>query len=60
LVRFFFKGLTIINYALHLIFHKNSVDKFIVPDGGDKVDYVMGLSYRPARQHRLAGRYYRG
>ena len=24
---------------------------------GDKVDSVIGLSYRPARQHRLTGRY---
>ncbi len=33
--------------------------KFIVPDwgGGDKVDSGIGLSYRPARLHRLAGRY---
>jgi hypothetical protein len=31
------------------------VAKFIVLDGGDKVD--IGLSYRPVRLHRLAGRY---
>jgi hypothetical protein len=29
--------------------------KFIVPDGGDKVDYGLGLSYRPASL--MAGRY---
>ncbi len=27
------------------------------PEWGDKVDYGIGLSYRPARLHRLAGRY---
>ncbi len=32
--------------------------QFIVPDWGDKVDYgIMGLTYRPVRRHRLAGRY---
>jgi hypothetical protein len=31
--------------------------QIIVPDWGDKVDYGMGLSYRPARLHRLADRY---
>jgi hypothetical protein len=32
--------------------------QFIVPDWGDKVDYTIGLSYRPVRlHHRLAGRY---
>jgi hypothetical protein len=30
---------------------------FIVPDRGDEVDIGMGLSYRPARLHRLVGRY---
>ncbi len=30
--------------------------QFIVPDWGDKVDFVLGLSYRPVRLHRLAGR----
>jgi hypothetical protein len=34
-----------------------AVAKFIVPDWGDKVDSGMELSYRPARLHRLAGRY---
>ncbi len=33
----------------------NPVAKFIVPDWGDKVDYGIGFSYRPARLHRLAG-----
>ncbi len=33
-----------------------SVAKFIVPDGGDKVDSGMVLSYRPTRLHgRQAG-----
>jgi hypothetical protein len=37
---------------------KRPVTKFIVPDwGGDKVDSGIGLSYRSARLHRLAGRY---
>jgi hypothetical protein len=31
--------------------------KFLVPDWGDIVDSGIGLSYRPARLHRLAGRY---
>ncbi len=31
----------------------SSVDKFVVPDWGDKVDSGMG----PARLHMLAGRY---
>ncbi len=31
--------------------------QFIVPDWGDKVDYVTGLLYGPDRLHRLAGRY---
>jgi hypothetical protein len=34
-----------------------TVAKFKVPDWGDKVNSGMGLSYRPARLHRLAGRY---
>jgi hypothetical protein len=35
-----------------------AVAKFIVPDWGNKVDSGIGfLSYRPARLHRLAGRY---
>ncbi len=33
------------------------VIKFIVPDWGDKVSSGIGLAYRPARLHRLAGRY---
>ncbi len=31
--------------------------QFIVPDWGNKVDFVLGLSYRPVRLHRLAGRH---
>jgi hypothetical protein len=31
--------------------------QFIVPDWGDKVDYGIGMSYRPVRLNRLAGRY---
>jgi hypothetical protein len=31
--------------------------EFIVPDWGDKVNYGIGLSYRPAKLHRLAGRH---
>jgi hypothetical protein len=31
--------------------------QFIVPDWGDKVDFVTGLSYRPVRLDGLAGRY---
>jgi len=31
--------------------------KFLVPDRGDVVDSSIGLSYRPARLHMLAGRY---
>ncbi len=34
-----------------------TVAKFIVPDVGDKVNSGVGLSYRPARLRRLAGRY---
>jgi hypothetical protein len=34
-----------------------SVATFIVPDLGDKVNSDIGLSYRPARLHRLAGQY---
>ncbi len=33
------------------------VAKFLVHDWGDIVDSGIGLSYRPARLHRLAGRY---
>jgi hypothetical protein len=33
------------------------VAKFLVPDWGDKVDSGIGLSFRSARLHRLAGRY---
>ncbi len=31
--------------------------KFTVPDWGDKVDSGIGFSYRPARLHRMEGRY---
>jgi hypothetical protein len=31
--------------------------QFLVLDLGNKVDSGIGLSYRPARLHRLAGRY---
>jgi hypothetical protein len=34
-----------------------SVAKFIVPDWEDKVNSGIGLSYRQARLHRLAGQY---
>ncbi len=34
-----------------------AVAKFIVSDWGNKVDSGIGLSYRPATLHRLAGRY---
>ncbi len=34
-----------------------TVAKFIVPDWEDKVAAGIGLSYRPARIHRLAGQY---
>ncbi len=34
-----------------------SVAKFIDPHCGDKVNSNIGLSYRPARLHGLAGRY---
>ncbi len=35
-----------------------SVSQIHSPWLGDKVDYGLGLSYRPARLHRLAGRYH--
>jgi hypothetical protein len=34
-----------------------SVAKFLVPDWGDTVDSGIGLSYRPARLHRMSGWY---
>ncbi len=40
--------------AVNLLY---SEAEFIVPDWGDKVNSGIGLSYRPARLHRLAGRY---
>jgi hypothetical protein len=46
-------------YIPRLWQHNTTEAKFIVPDGGDKVDSGIGLSYRPAGLHRLAvaGRY---
>ncbi len=38
-------------------FFAQSVVKFLVPDWGDKVDSGIGLSHRPGRLYRLAGRY---
>jgi hypothetical protein len=37
---------------------QDPVAKFIVPDWVEKVDFGIGLSYRPARLHRLAGWYH--
>jgi hypothetical protein len=34
-----------------------SVAKFIVPDWGNKVNFGKWLSFRPAKLHRLGGRY---
>jgi hypothetical protein len=34
-----------------------SVAKFLVPDWEVLVDSCIGLSHRPARLHRMAGRY---
>jgi hypothetical protein len=36
---------------------KHAIAKFLVPDWGDIVDSGIELSYRPARLHRMAGRY---
>ncbi len=33
-----------------------SIAEFTIPDWGDKVNFGIGLSYRPARLHNLAGR----
>ncbi len=38
-------------------FFAQSVAEFLVPDWGDKVYSGIGLSHRPGRLHRLAGRY---
>ncbi len=48
-----------VRYNRHQIFLTiSTVAKFVVPDWRDIVDSGMGLlSYRPARLHRLAGRY---
>jgi hypothetical protein len=35
----------------------NTVAKFLVPDWGELVDSGIGLSYRSAGLHKLAGRY---
>ncbi len=35
----------------------NTEAEFSAPDWGDKVDNGIGLSYQPARLHRLVGRY---
>ncbi len=35
----------------------NPVARILVPDWGDRFDSGIGLSYRPARLHRLTGRY---
>jgi hypothetical protein len=40
-----------------IISQANPVAKFLVPDWEDKVNSGIGLSCRPARLHRLAGRY---
>jgi hypothetical protein len=40
---------------VRIFFARGSVAKFFVPDWGDKVDSGIGLSYRAARLHRLAG-----
>jgi hypothetical protein len=39
------------------VFPFRPLAKFLVPDWGDIVDSGIGLPYRPARLHRLAGRY---
>ncbi len=38
--------------------NRKTVAKFIVPDWGDIVHYAIGLLYRPARLHWMAGRHY--
>ncbi len=41
-----------------LVLHwRTTVAKFLVSDSGDKVGSGIGLPYRPARVHRLEGRY---
>ncbi len=37
--------------------NSTSMAEFIDPDWGDKVNSGIGLSYRPARPHGLAGQY---
>ncbi len=51
--RFFAAPYTAVHF-LSLIYNEA---QFLVPDWRDKVDYGIGLSYRPAKLHRLAGRY---
>jgi hypothetical protein len=36
---------------------KGPVAKFLIPDWGDIINSGIGLSYRPARLHGLAGQY---
>ncbi len=52
-LKFFNKATLLVYYPLW----KFSEAIFRVHDYGDKVDSGIGLSYRPARLHRLAGRY---
>ncbi len=57
-----FKFFTFTVYALSfdcVLFEPRgtSVAKFLVPHWEDIVDYDIGLSYRPARLHRLEDRY---
>jgi hypothetical protein len=44
-------------YSPNSFSFRKSEDQFIVPDWGDKVEYGIGLSYRPARLSRLAVSY---
>jgi hypothetical protein len=46
------------NLVTDLIISEDSSQIYtVVPDWGDKVDSDIGSLYRPARLHRLAGRY---
>ncbi len=52
------KYLYLIMYYCSTVSMHWSEAQFIVPDWGDKVEFGIGLSYRPARlTYRLAGRY---
>ncbi len=42
--------------TIDLLHSKGSVAKFIVSDGGDKVDSGIGLSYRSANLHKPESR----